>query len=308
MRIFVLAHSLKRTRARRRLSLSDLACFVVDCGFAGLEVSDRQFAGCADADMRLFAAACAQAGCALIFDVNADLTTPAGERRDAEIAHARSMIFAAGALGAERLRICVGGQTFSMQKFFRRRRARPAADLSAPPDGGAAAMCGEKCLMRMGHWLRENLPAHVRGQEEKIERAAAALGPLAADAGACRIPVGIENHWGISGDPANIVRIIRAVASPWLGSCPDLGNFPRKVDAVAGLRLLAEHAVLLHAKSYRFDSHGRETRIDYPGLLPLFHEAGFAGPVTVEFEGFGDDLEGCLKTRDLLRRCWPAIP
>jgi sugar phosphate isomerase/epimerase len=195
-----------------------------------------------------------------------------------------------------------------MQKFLRRRRAMPAADRMAPPAGGAAALFGERCLMRLGHWLRENLPARVRGQEVKIERAAAALVSLAADAGARGLPVGIENHWGISGDPASIVRLIHAVASPWLGSCPDLGNFPRCVDAAAGLRLLAEHAVLLHAKSYRFDVHGHETRIDYPGLLPIFHEAGFAGPVTVEFEGFGDDLEGCLKTRDLLRRYWPARP
>lgn len=305
LRIFVLAHSLKRTRARLKLSLADMPRFVTGHGFAGLEVSDRQFAGRSEAELRLFAAACSQSGCGLIFDVNVNLTAEADALRAAEAAHARSMVASAAALAAERVRICIGGQSFSVQGFFRGRRGRPDEELTAIPGSGAARLFLESGLMRLGHLVRENLPARVRDQEHKTQRAIDALRPLAAVAGSYGLAVGIENHWGISGDPANLVRIIDAVGSPWLGACADLGNFSRSIGRESGLRLLAPHAVILHAKSYGFRRDGREKRIDYARLLPVFEQAGFSGPVTVEYEGLGDDLAGCLKTRDLVRSCWP---
>lgn len=306
MRIFVLAHSLKRTQARRRLALLDMPRFIVAQGFAGMEVSDRQFAGRDEAELDRFAAACAQAGCGLLFDVNADLTGDEGAGRDAEIAHAGSMIAVAARLGAERLRICVGGQALSVQRFFRSRRQRPPVALDTVPAAGTLLLYAAGGFMRLGHLLRESLPGRVRGQEQKTRRAIAALRLLAAAAGAHGMPVGIENHWGISADPATIARIVGEVGSPWLGACPDLGNFPRAVDPESGLGLLAPHAVMLHAKSHGFGADGRERQIDYARLLPLFRRAGFRGPVTVEFEGLGDDLAGCLKTRDLVLRLWPA--
>jgi sugar phosphate isomerase/epimerase len=306
MRIFVLAHSLKRTRARNKISMADMPRFVVEHGFAGMEVSDRQFAGRGEAELRRFAAACAQSGCGLIFDVNADLTAADGALRAVEAAHARSMIALASLVGAERLRVCIGGQSLSVQRLFRRRRGRPAGGLNEVPDSVPAALYLESGIMRLGHLLRESLPARVHGQERKTERAIAELLPLAAEAGKLGLRIGIENHWGVSAEPGNVVRIIAAVGSPWLGSCPDLGNFPRGIDPEAGLRLLAPYAVILHAKSYGFRPDGRERRIDYSRLLPLFSSVGFTGPITVEFEGLGDDLAGCLKTRDLVMQNWPA--
>ena len=58
-RIFVLAHSLERTRARIGLPLLSLPGFAVRQGFAGLEVSDRQFSGRGPQELRRFAGACA---------------------------------------------------------------------------------------------------------------------------------------------------------------------------------------------------------------------------------------------------------
>ncbi len=302
-RVFVLAHSLCRTRARLGLPLLALPGFVAGQGFAGLEVSDRQFAGRGEAELRLFAAACSRARCGLLFDINADLTA-SGPERAAEIAHARAMVTAAARLGAERLRICVGGQSFSVQRFFRRRRQAPAPLDAAPAVRGPGPWAAAG-LMRLGHFARTRLPAGVRGLEGKLRRAAAALGELGAFAGASGLRLGIENHWGISGDAARLASLIAAVASPWVGSCPDLGNFPRGADVEDGVRLLAPSAVIVHAKSYGFGADGSERRIDYPRFLPLLRRAGFAGPVTVEYEGLGDDLAGCLKTRDLVARLWP---
>lgn len=304
-RVFVLAHSLRRTQARLGLPLLALPGFVAGQGFAGLEVSDRQFSGRGEAELRLFAVACARARCGLLFDINADLTA-SGPEREAEIAHARAMVTAAARLGAERLRICVGGQSFSVQRFFRRRRRQAPAPLDAAFVARGPGLWAVSGLMRLGHFARARLPAGVRGLEAKMGRAAAALGELGVFAGAAGLRLGIENHWGISGDAARLARLIAAVASPWVGSCPDLGNFARGADVEAGLRLLAPAAVIVHAKSYGFRADGSERRIDYPRLLPLLRRAGFAGPVAVEYEGLGDDLAGCLRTRDLVVRLWTA--
>lgn len=304
-RIFVLAHSLERTRARIGLPLLSLPQFAVRHGFAGLEVSDRQFSGRSLEELRRFAGACADAGCGLLFDINADLTSGEEARRDAEAGHARAMIAVAAALGSERLRICVGGQALSVQRFFRRRRRRGGLPLDRPASGSLAAGAAA-AVMRLGHLARERLPSRVRGLEDKTARAVVALRGLAAVAGQAGLLLGIENHWGISGDAGNVARMIAAVDSPWLGSCPDLGNFPRGADAEAGLRLLAPKAVILHAKSYAFAADGSEKQIEYARLLPVFLRAGFSGPVTVEYEGLGDDLAGCLRTLDLLRRLWPT--
>jgi len=304
-RIFVLAQSLTRTRARRGLPLLALPAFAVAQGFAGLEVSDRQFCGRGAGELRRFAGACAEAGCRLLFDINADLTVGGAEGR-AEISHARAMVAAARLLGAERLRLCVGGQALSLQRLChrRRRRARPPAPLDAVPALPGPGLWAAHRLARLAHAVRASLPARVKGLQRKTERAAAALRGLAEDAGAAGLPLGVENHWGISGDAAHLAGLIAAVASPWVGSCPDLGNFPRGADPEAGLRLLAPSAVIVHAKSYGFDAYGREQRIDYPRLLPIFQRQGYAGPVTVEYEGEGDDLRGCLMTRDLILRLW----
>lgn len=305
-RLFVLAHSLKRTRVRRGLPLLALPGFAVAHGFAGLEISDRQFAGRGEPELRRFAGACAEAGCRLLFDINADLTAGSAEGR-AEIAHARAMVAVARLLGAERLRLCVGGQALSLQRLLhrRRRRGRPPAPLDAVPASPGPGLWAADRLARLAHAARAGLPARVCCLERKTERAAVALRGLAADAGAAGLPLGIENHWGISGDPAHLAGLIAAVASPWLGSCPDLGNFSRGVDPEAGLRRLAPTAVIVHAKSHGFVADGREKRIDYARLLPIFRQQGYAGPVTVEYEGGGDDLRGCLLTRDLVLRLWP---
>jgi len=297
--IHVLAHSLKRTMARRRLTLADLPRFVVGEGFAGLEISDRQLAG-RDRDwLDGFSQSCRAAKCALIVDINVDFTAAAERIREQEIAHAERMIDIASRLGASAMRICIGGQKLTVQKLFRKNRGI----------AGAAAESlwkarSENLLMRCGHLFRSNRPARLGGTAEKLKRAIACLKKITPIAGTRRLRLGIENHWGISGDPENIVRIVTEVGSPYLGTCPDTGNFPRRVDPQAALTRLAPSAVILHAKSYAFQPDGEEKRIDYQRVLTLFRLAGFSGPITVEYEGLGNDFEGCRRTRDLILKHW----
>jgi hypothetical protein len=57
--------------------------------------------------------------------------------------------------------------------------------------------------------------------------------PAAEKAG---VILALENHWGLTTRPENLLRIYKAVKSPWLGINLDTGNFA--TDPYAGLELL----------------------------------------------------------------------
>lgn len=306
MQIYVLAHSLKRTSRHQGLSFFDLPRFIREQGFDGLEISDRQFSALGDDALLRFAGECRSGRCGLIVDVNVNFTSADGCFLDQEIGHARKMIRTASVLGAGAVRICIGGQAITVQSIFRKQRGKRPENIEKKFAGRPSPfkIQAETLIMRLGHIFRKSMSARIRGLENKLNTAIASLRemiPLAAEHG---IHVGIENHWGISGDPQNILRIVREVDSPFLGTCPDLGNFPRGIDPLYALRILAPHAVILHAKSYGFRRDGEEKTIDYGKYLAVFRRSGFDGPITIEYEGLGDDLEGCRLTRELILRHW----
>ena len=309
MQIYVLAHSLKRTASRKGLSLFDMPRFVREQGFEGLEISDRQIIGLGEDSLLRFATECQANQCGLIIDINVNFTSADRRFLDEEIEHSKRMIRMASDLGAGTTRICLGGQAITVQSIFRKQRGEGRGNgeknsVDRPNAGSPVRFQAETLIMRLGHIFRKSMSARIWGLESKLKSAIAALReviPLAAERG---IRMGIENHWGISGDPQNIMRIVREIDSPFLGTCPDMGNFPRGIAPLAGLETLAPYAVILHAKSYGFRQDGEEKNIDYGKCLSIFHRNGFDGPITVEFEGLGEDLEGCRLTRELIRRHW----
>ena len=86
------------------------------------------------------------------------------------------------------------------------------------------------------------------GYKDLIERAAK-LG----------LEVLIENHWGPSPVPENVIRILEA--APGLGLLFDTNNWApgRQID---GWRMCAKYARSCHVKSFGFDEHGRDPSVD----------------------------------------------
>jgi sugar phosphate isomerase/epimerase len=113
------------------------------------------------------------------------------------------------------------------------------------------------------------------------------------------LKITLENHGGISGDPANLVQIVESVGSDVMGTCPDFGNFPaeRRYDDI---ETVAPYAVILHAKTYEFDPDGEETTIDYSRCAQIFKS--FTGYWSVEFEGPGDQYDGTKKSIELIQK------
>ena len=110
----------------------------------------------------------------------------------------------------------------------------------------------------------------------------------------------VENHGGLSADPAVLAEFVQHFHSPFLGVCLDFGNF--EGDRTIGMQLLAPHAIHVHAKSRAFDGQGEETQIDYRMCLSALKAAGYNGVISIEYEGAGDPAVGIKRTRALIEK------
>lgn len=114
------------------------------------------------------------------------------------------------------------------------------------------------------------------------------------------IEVVIENHWGASRIPENVVRIMEAV--PELGLLFDTGNWPEGMRET-GWALCARYARATHIKTFAFDSEGNETTMDIPRAMRYLQEAGYQGSWGIEScPRQGDEIEAAKKSVALVRR------
>lgn len=111
-------------------------------------------------------------------------------------------------------------------------------------------------------------------------------------AGRRGIFLGIENHGGIVAEAKQVLDIIHAVKSPWVGVNLDTGNFHTE-DPYADLAKIAPFAVNVQIKTeiQRLGSKERE-KADLNRLADILRKANYQGWVALEFEEKGDPWEG----------------
>lgn len=123
---------------------------------------------------------------------------------------------------------------------------------------------------------------------------------VVARAGARGIEVVIENHWGASQLPDNVLRILAAV--PGLGLLWDSYNFApeHKLD---GRVRCAKHATITHIKTFVFDAAGNEPDEDVPHAIAALKAVNYAGTWGIEScPKEIDEYEGARKTIALLKK------
>lgn len=114
------------------------------------------------------------------------------------------------------------------------------------------------------------------------------------------VKLAIENHGGLSHDPAVLAEFVQHFHSPYLGVCLDFGNF--EGDRTIGMQTLAPYAIHVHAKAREFNGQGEETQIDYRMCLSALKTAGYQGMISIEYEGAGDPADGIKRTRELIEK------
>lgn len=123
---------------------------------------------------------------------------------------------------------------------------------------------------------------------------------LIARAHAKGIEVLVENHWGPSTIPDNVVTMMEAIDG--LGLLFDTNNWAPG-EQEKGWRLCAKYARATHVKTFAFDENGNEPSVDIPRVMSLLRDAGYRGCWGIEScPKDGDEYAGVRKTAALMRR------
>jgi sugar phosphate isomerase/epimerase len=154
------------------------------------------------------------------------------------------------------------------------------------------------------HAIRVNTGEHYSPTD--VGAVAEACGMLTDYGTKNRISIICENHGGPSSDPDALIALMKAVDKPGFGTLPDFGNFPQadgnyKIDVYDAIARMMPYAKGVSAKSYDFDSSGKETKLDYARIMKIVTDAGYHGFVGVEYEGGRmSEPEGIRATKKLL--------
>ncbi len=97
------------------------------------------------------------------------------------------------------------------------------------------------------------------------------------------VVMAIENHWGLSTKPEALLRIYKAINSPWLGMNVDTGNYVG--DPYPQMEQLAPYASIVQAKTYYGGGVWYTLDLDYRRIAAILRKAGFQGYVNLEMEG-----------------------
>lgn len=141
------------------------------------------------------------------------------------------------------------------------------------------------------------LPGHT--EDEGFQWVIDGLTDCLAAAEKCGVTLGLENHWGLGRTPEGVMRIVRAINSPWLKTTLDTGNFLE--DPYDRLELMADDAVLVQAKTYFGGGLWYSLDLDYPRIAALLRKHKYHGYVSLEFEGKDDPRKAIPQSLALLQ-------
>ncbi len=141
------------------------------------------------------------------------------------------------------------------------------------------------------------LPGHT--EDEGFKWVIDSIEKCLPKAAECGVLLALENHWGLSSTPAGLLRIRKAIDSPWLGVLLDTGNFLE--DPYAKLEQVAPYASFVQAKTYYGGGEWYTLDLDYKRIFDILRRANYRGYVSLEFEGKEAAESGVRKSIDMMR-------
>jgi L-ribulose-5-phosphate 3-epimerase len=116
----------------------------------------------------------------------------------------------------------------------------------------------------------------------------------------CGVILALENHWGLSGTPQGLLRILAAFQSPWIGALMDTGNFLE--EPYDKLALIAPKTVFVQAKTYYGGGEWYTLELDYSRIAAILAGVNYHGYVSLEMEGKEDPDLAVPRSIAMLRR------
>jgi L-ribulose-5-phosphate 3-epimerase len=239
-------------------------------GFDGVEILHRQMTDESPAYVNRLKQAAFRNGLALpMLSIHQDFVSPKKEERDEAVAHTKKCIDLAARLGIPSIRLNSG-----------RWNTIPSFDDLMKVKGDEPPM-----------------PGHT--DEDAFRWCIDSIGECLPAAESAGVLLALENHWGLTTKTENLLRIYKAVASPWLGLNLDTGNFPG--EPYPEIERLAPHATIVQAKTYYGGGEWYTLDLDYKRIAGILRKANFGGWVSLEMEGKEDPATAVPKSLQVLR-------
>ncbi len=110
----------------------------------------------------------------------------------------------------------------------------------------------------------------------------------------------LENHWGLCSTPEGMLRIKKAIDSPWLGLLMDTGNFLE--EPYSKLEMIAPYTSFVQAKTYYGGGEWYSLDLDYSRIVAILRKVNYQGYISLEFEGKEDAATGVPKSIAMIRK------
>jgi L-ribulose-5-phosphate 3-epimerase len=123
--------------------------------------------------------------------------------------------------------------------------------------------------------------------------------PAAEKAG---VVLAMENHWGLSASVEGVMHIYETINSPWFGLTLDIGNLIG--DPYPQIEKLAQHAVVVHFKTYFGGGVWYTHEIDYKRVAGILRAANYTGYVDLEMEGRENAETAVPKSLEVMRQAF----
>lgn len=110
----------------------------------------------------------------------------------------------------------------------------------------------------------------------------------------------LENHWGLCSTPEGMLRIKKAIDSPWLGLLMDTGNFLE--NPYSKLEMIAPYTNFVQAKTYYGGGEWYSLDLDYQRIISILQKVNYQGYISLEYEGKEDAATAVPKSIEMLRK------
>jgi L-ribulose-5-phosphate 3-epimerase len=272
-RIATSTYSYWRYDATSKLSIEQCIDLAAETGFDGVEILHIQMESETNRYLQSLKRRAFVNGLDLCgFSTHQGFVSPDPAVRQQNVAHTLHCIELAYALGIPTMRVNTGrwGTSASFDELMENRGIEPRLEGYSDEDAFG--------------WVIDSLQRCLKRAEE------------------CGVILGLENHWGLGRTAEGVMRIVKALDSPWLQVTLDTGNFLENIyeqmDQIAG------KAVLVQAKTYFGGGTWYTLDLDYTKIAALLRQHEYSGYISLEYEGREDHRTAIPKSLAMLREAF----